>query len=340
MKRLIYLILIMFMAGLVSCEKDGELIKHGYFTLNTSFIYSPDANVADNYVFLFNGDTLLISSAFTRTGYIDRYNAMGTLEVVEKGQTEAEYSQELILTENTTLQFIKLPGQAIDIYTTDSYTQVSVTITLFPGYKTIFNGQELVNGFNYIRNNKLSGNLEFYGEDETAPVYTIEDMILKADQNIVILQSSSTEFISLEGGASDEEPPASERLSKVNFYYAPTEALNVDSIRLEMYSYDQDINEINPIGTIVIEKGKLSPYLELDIAQYQETYGTPAGFAYSLYNAETGDLIEDIWNGATMFSIEAQSDDQYKSKYKFATYQIGRPPKFIMGDEWQSDAEQ
>ncbi|MGV8094860.1 MAG: hypothetical protein AB2L24_23660 [Mangrovibacterium sp.] len=333
MKNYSYLVILVWIFLFLSCEQDGEDIYSGYMKLTSTFVY-PETTDPNAYTVTYNGKDI-------KEAYFSRNELTGQLQVFAKDTETPELDIEITVEPNENIQLIKLPGKDIELYREEDFMKFSATMSLFEGYKAVFNDQEILDGENYIKKVNATGDLEFYGENEAVPVYTIEDMTIEAEQNIIILQSSETEFVSLEGGTDDEEAPVTENLSKVNFFYSPAGALNVNSIRMEIYSYDYWLmaGNIFPVTTIVLEKGKLSPYIELDIAQYQESYGTIAYFVYGLYNAETGELIEDVWNGNNSFTLNASGEqNDFKTKYKFVTYQvtnaIGYPPKFIMGEEW------
>lgn len=317
---------------LTACDTAGEVIDAGYMQLTYSVVY-PEDTEANAYSVTFNGKDIGIT-------YFSRDELNGKLQVYAKGSTIVELDTMITVKPSQKLQLIKLPGKSVTLYDEDSYITFSSTLSLFEGYTAVFNNQEIVDGKNYISKDDVSGDLLFYKKGESTPVYAIANLLLEAGESIIVLQSSDTEFLSLTGSSDGEEDPITRNLSKIRFFYSPTDALNVDSIRMDIYSYDANVSEINLVASVTIKKGELSSYVELDVAQYKESYNSPAGFAYSLYNAKTGEMIEDVMNGNNMFSFETQSDDQYKMKYKFQTQQItnsiGYPLKFVMGTEWNS----
>ncbi len=334
-------LIVTFFFIFTGCDEEGELsdsIADGYYTLEASFIY-PD-NV-DNYMFSFHGDTIeKIGGLAVNRGDV------GTLNVVEKGQTTPVFNQEVTISNDTIFQFIKLPGESsLELYKETDFIQFNTTLSLFEGYEAIFNGQTIVNGENYMKRVTATGNLEFYKEDETNPVYSIKDMTIENEQNLVILQSSANSFVSLEGGSGNEEAPATENRCRVNFFYEPSGTLNIDSLQIDIYSYDIwfACGTLNPVGNVVAPKGNLSPYIELDLTEYKESYNAPATFACGLYGYKDGvkQEIYDVWNAGCLFSLKNQQNDDYKTEYKFATYQIttSYSTQFIFGEEWESVAE-
>lgn len=341
MKNITHLLfLVAGLLALFGCETESDDWKDvGYTSLSIEMEFQADET--KSYTALYNDQE--ISMRLGNSNIILRSDTVGVLKIFNDNESTPEMEETIHISPGKPISLIQLSGQPVTLYEEEDFLKISATLALYEGYKAVFNDQEILDGENYIRKENTTGNLEFYKEDETAPVYSIEDITVEAGQSLIILQSSETEFVSLEGGNGEEEAPATENLSKVNFFYTPSGALNIDAVKMEMYSLDHDVNEVNLVATVTIEKGKLSPYIELDLAQYQETYGTQSIFAYSLYNAETNELIEDVWNGNTTFNLDAQPEDQFKTKYKFVTFQVtnagwGYPPQFIMGEEWETSA--
>lgn len=330
---------------LFGCETESdEWVDVGYKSLRIQMFFQADET--KSYTAFYNDQEISMQPGPGNSKLFQVPDTVGVLKVFNNN----EPTPELEVTINVgTIYLIQLPGQPVTLYEEEDFMKFTATMSLFEGYKAVINDQEILDGENYIRKDNATGNLEFYGEEETTPVYTIEDVTIEAGQNVVILQASETEFIRLEGGTGEEEPPATDTLSKVNFFYTPTGPFNnVDSIRIVLYTMDWYLasGNIFPVDTIVVEKGKLSPYVELDIAQFRESYGTTANFLYSVYNAETEEQIIDVWTGATMFSINNDgSEINFKCQYKFATYQVAYTVsswdgsyiysnKFIMGEPW------
>ena len=303
MKRLIYLILIIFMAGLVSCEKDGEPIKNAYFLLRTSFIYPTDA--VKDYVFLFNRDTL-------ETAHINCYDAFGVLDVIKKGETESEYSQELALTGDTTLQFIKLPGQAVDLYSADNYIVINNDIIYSgtgEGYSVQFNGQELTPGLNYYkRASGLPAQLKIYKDGNEMPIYSNE---FNVDENneiqLTLLQIGETTFLYV---TEDTEPdPESQQQTKVRFFYNPSAFPEVGKIKFVIYNW---LNFDNPLYELELDPGELSDYITVDWLSLEG-----GGLCQDIIDVETGIKLVDSYANENAYIVIEQGQ-----LYKKATMEI------------------
>lgn len=342
MKKNIYLILYLIIPSLLAgCQTESEYADDGYIQVTATFVYPDPAkmNLINSYKITCNGKDL--SKAF-----------FPATEKEVKFQAFSKESESLELDTTIALhagineiELIKLPGEKLKVYNAESYITFSASLAIWDGYRVVLNGQNIVEGtnYNYIKEKKAKSTLFFYKKGENDPVYSM-DVDLKNGDKLAILQLSEDRFDLLSDKGEEEDPPQTENLSKIRFFYSPINELNVPAIEVELISYDQGtISSIDLIApSLIVEKGKFSSYIELDIAKYKDMYGTPAGFAYSIYAYDTetntrGKLIEDVMNGDNMFMLETQADDKYKTKYKFSTYQIKsirHRPEFIMGTEW------
>lgn len=341
MKKNIYLILYFIIPYLlVGCQTEGENIDLGYIQVSARIVYPQELNINSYKVICNEKD---ISESFFATTEKEV-----KFQVFSKDAGTLELDTIIPLNNGSNnIELIKLPGKKLEIYHEESYLSFSTTLALFDGYKMIFNKQQIVAGLNFIQKEKFTGSMEFYKEGESTPVYSIENVVIEQGSEYIIMQSGESEFFSLSDDSGDEQDPTSRNLTKARFFYAPVGGLNVDAIEVEFISYDASVSVIDVITpSVIVEKGKLSSYIELDIAKYKDTYNSPSGFGYSIYAYDVttqtrGVLIEDVMNGNNMFNIDAQADDAYKTKYKFTTYQItngiGYAPKFIMGTGWQQE---
>jgi hypothetical protein len=339
MKKNIYLILFFilpFLSG--GCQTEGEAIDNSYLQLTARIAYHPTGEIIEHlYTVTYNGQDI------SKT-YFPRSEKEGTLQVFLKETGEKELETTITVEGNKQIEFIKLPGKSLEIYHADDYITFSASLSLFEGYKLVFNGQELVGGVNYLKKEQTNGTLMLYGENGNAPVYSVEDVVLANEDNLVIFQSSENEFLSLSNDGDEEEAPLTDNLSKVRFFYSPKGALNVDAIELVFLSLDFEASIIEEdIYSIIVEKGKLSSYIELDAAKYWETNRSETWYGYSIYvydlsKQRRGNLIEDVYNGNNTFTIDIRQNPRTKAKYKFATYQItnrtGYSLEYAMGTEW------
>lgn len=338
MKKNIYLILYLIIPSLLAgCQTESEYADDGYIQVTATIVYPKGMNT-NSYKIICNGKDLS-KAFFPATEKEVRFQAFSK---EEPESLELDTTIALHAGDNE-IELIKLPGEKLKVYNAESYITFSASLAIWEGYRLVLNGQDIVEGTNYIKEKKAKSTLFLYKKGENDPVYSM-DVDLKNGDKLIILQISEEEFGLLSDKGEEEDPPQTENLSKIRFFYSPIDELNVPAIEVELFSYDHGINVIENITpSLIVEKGKLSSYIELDIAKYKDMYGTPAGFAYSIYAYDTetktrGKLIEDGMNGGNMFTLETQADDKYKTKYKFSTYQItnsiGYRPDFIMGTEW------
>jgi len=316
MKKSIYLLLIVLVTGLVSCEnKDAEFEHLDYYTLKTSFVY-PD-NARDNYVFLFNGDTLGGYSVYVPA------NEAGTLEVVEKGQSTPEFSQELTLSEHTALQFIKLTGQPVALYEADQYTTFSVNLSYTDGedpslYTILFNGQELTNNeTTYIRADQLTGTLEIQKEGE---VVSSQQVTITPEKALNYLQLSETEYLIVP--VSDETAPE-EPMSKVRFFYFSEGIPEAEEVELTLYYMYRDYVTFENVATFTMKPGEITDYVLVDWTKTSDGDGQRMrAVAYDLKNLTTGEILVDHANQDGGNFYGNISDNFARNTYKFATVQL------------------
>lgn len=286
MKRFFYyLLLIPLMNLLVSCETtDADFTDSSYYLLNTSFIYPVDAG--NNYVLRFNGDTLGFHQYFPT-------NESGTLEVLEKGQTEAEYSQELTMSGHTTLQFIKLAGEPVALYVADQYTTFSVNLNYADGedpaaYQILFNGRELANGVaTYIRIDQLTGTLEI--RKEGTSVYYAE-VTVTPDNALSYLQLTETDYLRFEV---DTEPLPEGNQTKARFFYLGKDIPDVEEVELTLYVADRSFRVYDELTTINIKADEISDYLLVDWDALLSNGAAIRRVSYDLKNKATGELLVD-----------------------------------------------
>lgn len=339
MKKNIYLILYLIIPSLLAgCQTESEYADDGYIQVTATIVY-PEGMNTNSYKITCNGKDLS-KAFFPATEKEVKFQAF----LKESESLELDTIIALHAGENE-IELIKLPGEKLKVYNAESYITFSASLAIWERYRVVLNGQDIVEGtnYNYIKEKKAKSTLFLYKKGENDPVYSM-DVDLKNGDKLTILQLSEDRFDLLSDEGEEKDPPQTENLSKIRFFYSPIDKLNVPAIEVELFSYDHGINVIENITpSLIVEKGKLSSYIELDIAKYKDTYDTPAEFAYSIYAYDTetktrGELIEDVMNGGNMFTLETQADDKYKMKYKFSTYQItnssGFRPKFIMGTEW------
>lgn len=339
MKR-IFLFWIVSLFLLTGCETESdEWVDVGYKSLRIQMFFQADET--KSYTAFFNDQEISMQPGPGNSKLFQVPDTVGVLKVFNNNEPTPEL--EVIINVGT-IYLIQLPGQPVTLYEEEDFIKFSALISLFEGYKAVFYGQEILQGENYIRKDNTTGDLEFYGEEGTTPVDTIEDVTLTEGENLIILQTSETEFVQLSGGDTEEPEPEGDHLSKVRFFYTPAGKLNVDSIRLNIFAFNPMTGSdfIWDYKSVVVKKGELSPYIELDATLFKD-YNSRAGFAYSISNAETDEIIDDGMSAANTFSIN-KDQDYFKALYKFATRQIlnkqpGYPSQIVEGlsEKWETE---
>lgn len=328
MKKIInYIAIALVLFSVVSCNSEEDLISEidGFYTLSADFV-SP-ANIRSNYDILFNSDT--IKSIY----YINRADPTGKLTVFEKGKKEPVYTEELTLTSNKNIQFIKL-GNKIDTYSEDKYTKFSLDIKWATHeerdkYKATFNGFELnteQGNINYVLTESLTGILQLKKVDDG---YLVIDREVTVEPNgtFTFLQLSSIEFLAMPPG--DEDDPESNDYKKIRVYYTLTDDLTEESYTIKFYTFDSWIYDKEQVVysgyEFEIKVGELSPY----ILVYGRTFenengdGGPAFITYDLI-AKDGTVVRkhDPNQTGITFNDQDWSGDYLKYLNKFETYNI------------------
>lgn len=238
------------------------------------------------------------------------------------------FQQKVNLQPNETLQILLLPGKEIELYEEEKYITFNGSFILNSGYTVKINGQELIQGLNYISKEKAVGNLEFYKEGEDEPIATISDISIEADSTLNLMQLSDTEFI--EVPKDDEPDPLSNKILKARFLYLGGDMLTMDKVQVDFYINDDWCWMFFPerIGTITLEKGEMSEYIELDYSfREPDAYGscTSEGYGYSFYydviDPETNITIVDHNSYSAILGANDMPSIDYMSwTYKKATF--------------------
>ncbi|MFC4673832.1 hypothetical protein [Dysgonomonas termitidis] len=337
-------IICLVLLSITSCSTDEELndAVDGFYTLNADFV-SP-SNIRSNYAILFNNDTI------KNTYYVGRANPSGILTVFEKGNKEPVYTEELKLTSNMNVQFIKL-GDKIDTYSDDKYTKFSLDIKWATNedrdkYKATFNGSELnteQGNINYVLTEALTGSLQLKKIDDGNLVLDRE-ITVEPNGTFTFLQLSSTEFLAMPPG--DEEDPESNNYKKIRVYYTITDDdLREESYTIKFYTFDSwlyDKEQVVDIGyEFEIKAGELSPY----ILVYGRTFenengdGGPAFLTYDLI-AKDGTVVREHdpnQTGITFNDTDWGGGDFYKYLNKFETYNINfvGTGTLVLEEKWE-----
>lgn len=332
---IIWLVLLVAFAGCNDTLDVNEDIS-GFYGLYPSVVFP--AGAESNYVFLFNGDTVRYTGIS-----VNRRTPTGKLVMVEKGKTDALYTEELTLTNNTTVQIIKL-GDKFDRYTPEKYTQFSLDIKWATAeeqfkYKALYNGVELTTSLphkNYVPMENVSGELQLVKLDDNSVVLS-RKMTVEPDATITLLQVSDVEF--LEFDSNDEQASSSDDYTKVRVYYTLTDELKEKSYTITFYAFDvwtYDMTQVHEIASIEIEAGKISPYVEVSGRIFEESSGGQVQLTYDLVSKD-GTIVRTHTTGnIILFLFEKDYDNYLNFRHKFSTFNISNISNSmpVLVEEW------
>lgn len=328
MEKNLWLLVVLFVPILITgCDKNAELNETvaGYYMLSAEFVYP--SNAGSNYYILFNNDTIKGNCLVTRS------NPSGTLKVIEKGKTEPAYAEELVLTDNTIVQFLKL-GDEIDTYSEDKYTQFSIdikwaTVNDNAKYKATYNGLELNTGQynkNYVSKDQLTGTLQLEKIDDGSVVLD-KEVTIEPYATLTFLQLSTTEFLEMPPG--EEEDPESDDYKKVRVYYTLTDELTEESYTIKFYAFDSwvfDMEQTVPLDyEFEIKAGVISQYILVYGRMFENTseYPGPTILTYDLIAKDGTVVREHDPNVVSIYFDDTNWDGDYlKYLNKFETYNI------------------
>ncbi|RNL86267.1 hypothetical protein ED312_11545 [Sinomicrobium pectinilyticum] len=285
------LLFLAVLIGLAGCEKeDADFITSDYYSLKGSS-YPPDSGT-DEYISLFNGDT--IGTAIPFTTFLAAGEG-GILELVKKGETTPEFSQEITLSENMELEFIKLPGDPVMLYEADQYTTFSFNLSYYSieerqnymDYQFLFNGNSIMLSSNIIRLDNLKGTLEFRKKGET--VFK-EEVTVTPEETLNYLQLSEREYLRILSG--DEEAPAP-GACKIRFFYFADDFPGVEELEITLYyvwrNYDTE-----ELASFTLQPGVMTDYTgEVDWAQRSADGQRLRGLSFDLKNPATGEILAE-----------------------------------------------
>jgi hypothetical protein len=210
-------------------------------------------------------------------------------------------------------------------------------------YHATFNDDSIPMGkYNSILRSKLTGTLKVYNGTETTPELTQELTIIPA-QTIKLIQLPGQTVQLYESGGSDEVDPDSNAV-KVRFFYSATTL--PDSVRMIVQSKKNNVSvtTYDGVDTLMITRGKLSRYVNLNLAKYWSINQTMANFYYTLHNVDNpasplllGTRRLFLLSAAETGTVTNTTGPVYT--YKLMTYQIGRAGSgytnsFVFGNKW------
>ncbi len=243
-------------------------------------------------------------------------------------QNYASLEQSVTLQPGDIIQLLLLPDKTIALYDEKDYISFNINLVLNNGYIVKLNGQPLVNAAtNYIHKDKASGEIEFYKEGEDTPVATMP-VVIENGKNLNIMQSGDSFF---EIPADDEPEPTSNKILKARFLYTGDDVLTMDEIKLNFYLLNEwsynFMSDAGIVGSVTLQKGKLSEYIELDCSfRYpDENAGDSEGsygysFHFDIIDVATETVIVDHNDLAHGIYSEGITADYMSWDYKKATF--------------------
>lgn len=318
-----YISLLFFISiVLAGCEKEGEYIDTEFTSYQISVVYPNDFSDVANLTVTFDGQNV------AKTLFPGKAEQTGTLKLIY--QDYNVFEQQVTLKSGEAIQVILLPGKIIKLYSEQDYIPFNGSFILNSGYVAKLNGQELVDGLNYIHKDKANGDIEFYkrSNEQESLVATMHDVSIVADMKINIMQLEETTFIEI---PEDEElDPSSNKILKARFLYLGDEILSMDKVRLDFFVHDDWCWAFfaEPVATVTLEKGKLTDYIDLDYSfKEPDLYGgcTAESYGYSFYydvvDPVSQMIIADHNNYATSLGINNIPTIDYMTwTYKKGTF--------------------
>ena len=135
-----------------------------YTTYSVNVLYPENFSELDALHITLDGENIL------NTPFPGKNERNGLLEITYQDYIPLDTA--VTLQPNQNLQILLLPGKVIELYDEESYITFTGSF-IFDGYVAKLNGQELVNGLNYIRKDKAVGNLGIYEAGNDVPVAEI-----------------------------------------------------------------------------------------------------------------------------------------------------------------------
>lgn len=290
MKNFIYTIALFLCIVLVGCDVDSNTNDSSLVPFKVSFVSNSNTE-ANAYRISFDGTEIKNGNG------ICKKNQSGILEVFNIKDNAIDLQKDIKIQGGENIRLIKLPNTKVDFFNEKDYVSFKVNISYLSGkenaYDTEFNGIPLVNGINYCKADKATGNLNVFLKGTKNELFSLKDITVSAQSGINLMQLSEKDFIQIP--IDNETNPESERYTKVRFFYTIDALPNVDIVKLIIYAYPAtSIDEFQQVATIdEIKVNEFSKYVTLDYDYYKESKDQQVGFCYDLINAKTGEKIID-----------------------------------------------
>ncbi|WP_448788301.1 hypothetical protein [Bacteroides graminisolvens] len=185
---------------------------------------------------------------------------------------------------------------------------------------------------------QTSGVLRVYRNDETTPELEKEVTIENGVISLIQLPGST---ISLSPTVEDEDPSESSRI-KVRFFYNGIEGIG-NSAKVDIFT-STDFRTWDSVGSITLEEGKLSSYVELNLNHFFPASTRTAYFCCDITDLATGVMLAQHTSRAGLITFQTGSSSfdsvtGFKAINKFATCQMAAPTtyrfNYVFGTAWE-----
>lgn len=307
----------------VSCNLEGENDAADYYHPTVSVVYSLEhLNVT------FNGKSIDNQLTKQDSGQLSVYSEDSTTLLLDT-----------TISIKSPIQLIQVSKKEVKVFHKEQFITFQTNQTLPKGYHVEFNNQTIVSGKNYLEKSKDNGIFKYYKDGQIEPVFTDTTNVTIKDNSIYLMIGDNSSLTTLDIPDSDTSDPESKEHSKLRFFYTP-QVNDPDIIEVEFVAVSNEFRYIiDPYKSVVLEKGKLSSFIEFDNTIFSDKNDFPTFqcnvYRYDKSSNQRGELIQ---KRSSFRKITLRSSG-YTTLYKFETYQIkGSNEKFrptvIIREKW------
>ena len=313
-----------------SCDTNGDdSISKSWYKPYVSVIYS-----AEPLQITFDGQNIdSVAYQTEETGNLAVYARESNKKLMDT-----------VVSIKSPIQLIQTEPDVIKFYQKDLFLSFNASLSIPSGYHVEFNKQSIINGNNYLEKSKSKGSFEYYKNDQSDPIFTDTNVTTIEDNSQYILIGDNTNLISLQASSQDTvADPVAETHCKLRFFYTPA-ANDPDVIEVEFVAVGNETRKlIDPYKSIVLEKGKLSSYIEFDNSVFSSIPDVPTFqcnvYKYDKVTNQRGEQIQKR-SGFRKISLKWRPSGGYLTLHKFETYQITGSdnkfrPVFFSGINWE-----
>lgn len=253
---------------LTSCNTLGDENSSSGGYISTHIEFLPNS-LSNNYKITFNGQELN-----SRDFYTSINSPKGVIEVYSKNDNKQVFKQEINLSHNGTIKFVRPVGRELTIYSDKEYK------VFFPNIKFINNDEKN----HYIL--KLGDYVMIPGEDNYIPVEYLPDSMMiimnneqankvysrelttETEHTLEILQLSKDLFLDASGSNNEENPAANE--FKIRFFYTIEDFPNNSKLKFDLFLCDKSGKNEQFFKSIELEANKMGEYLTVPYDYYKD----------------------------------------------------------------------